>query len=256
MAEAEDELSRPSDDLAVRLLRLPRHSELRHRSADRHRVAGLGFERSVPAAPEHIEEYLHHHGEPDGSSTKTRVENAIRNAAAGDFDNHEQQEKELGAAFFYESLLHHGRPGFIWQKLRDPRSYDYEKTETKFYDERLRMPKFPLNEQEIEAISTFVLGLVARPPAEKYLYRPKGAELAKVEGEKLLQKFNCTGCHIIDLPEISYATKLEEVAASELGVEDHPEGFELLMKLKPPRSGSPASRTPSRRATAPRLCPS
>lgn len=186
-------------------------------------------------APEHIEEYLHHHGEPDGSSTKTRVENAIRNAAAGDFDNHEQQEKELGAAFFYESLLHHGRPGFIWQKLRDPRSYDYEKTETKFYDERLRMPKFPLNEQEIEAISTFVLGLVARPPAEKYLYRPKGAELAKVEGEKLLQKFNCTGCHIIDLPEISYATKLEEVAASELGVEDHPEGFELLMKLKPPR---------------------
>ena len=186
-------------------------------------------------APEHIEEYLHHHGEPDGSSTKTRVENAIRNAAAGDFDNHEQESNELGAAFFYESLLHHGRPGFIWQKLRDPRSYDYEKTETKFYDERLRMPKFPLNEQEIEAISTFVLGLVARPPAEKYQYRPKGAELAKVEGERLLQKFNCTGCHIIDLPEISYATKLEEILASEMGVEDHPEGFELLMKLKPPR---------------------
>ena len=186
-------------------------------------------------APEHIEEFLHHHGEPDGSSTKTRVENAIRNAAAGGFDNHEQESKELGAAFFYESLLHHGRPGFIWQKLRDPRSYDYEKTETKFYDERLRMPKFPLNEQEIEAISTFVLGLVARPPAEKYQYRPKGAELAKVEGERLLQKFNCTGCHVIDLPEISYATKPDELLASEMGVEDHPEGFELLMKLKPPR---------------------
>lgn len=186
-------------------------------------------------APEHIEEYLHHHGEPDGGSTKTRVENAIRSAAADAFDNHEQEEKELSAAFFYESLLHHGRPGFIWQKLRDPRSYDYEKTETKFYDERLRMPKFPLNEKEIEAISTFVLGLVARPPAEKYQYRPKGPELAKVEGEKLLQKFNCTGCHIIDLPEISYANKLEEVAASELGVEDHTEGFDLLMKLKPPR---------------------
>ena len=186
-------------------------------------------------APEHIEEYLHHHGEPDGSSTLARVESAIKKAATGDFDSHEEEEKELGAAFFYESLLHHGRPGFIWQKLRDPRSYDYEKTETKFYDERLRMPKFPLNEHEIEAISTFVLGLVARPPAEKYQYRPKGAELAKVEGEKLLQKFNCTGCHIIDLPEISYATKLEEILASELGVEDHPEGFDLLMKLKPPR---------------------
>lgn len=186
-------------------------------------------------APEHIEEYLHHHGEPDGSSTRERVESAIKKAATGDFNNHEEEEKELGAAFFYESLLHHGRPGFIWQKLRDPRSYDHEKIETKFYDERLRMPKFPLNEHEIEAISTFVLGLVARPPAEKYQYRPKGAELAKVEGEKLLQKFNCTGCHIIDLPEISYATDPAGITESKLGVEDHPEGFDLLMKLKPPR---------------------
>lgn len=188
-------------------------------------------------APEHIEEYLHHHGESDGSSTKSRVENAIKKAAAGDFNSHEEEETELGAAFFYESLLHHGRPGFIWQKLRDPRSYDYEKTETKFYDERLRMPKFPINEQEIEAISTFVLGLVARPPAEKYQYRPKGAELAKVEGEKLLQKFNCTGCHLIDLPEIAFGARLEEFDASELGPTDHPESVEWLLKLKPARDG-------------------
>lgn len=188
-------------------------------------------------APEHIEEYLHHHGEPDGSSTRTRVVKAIEKAAAGDFNSHEEEEKELSAAFYYESLLHHGRPGFIWQKLRDPRSYDYEKTETKFYDERLRMPKFPLNEQEIEAISTFVLGLVARPPAEKYLYRPKGSELAKVEGEKLLQKFNCTGCHLIDLPEIAFGARLEEFDASELGPTDHPEAVEWLQKLKPARNG-------------------
>jgi len=198
-------------------------------------------------APEHIEEYLHHHGEPDGGSTKTRVEKAIKNAAAGDFDSHEQEERELGAAFFYESLLHHGRPGFIWQKLRDPRSYDYEKTSTKFYDERLRMPKFPLDEQEIEAISTFVLGLVARPPAEKYQYRPKGPELAKVEGEKLLQKYNCTGCHLIDLPEIAYGINLvkdtetspsrPDFDASELAPTDHPEAVEWLLKLKPPRNG-------------------
>ena len=188
-------------------------------------------------APEHIEEFLHHHGEPDGSSTRARVEAAIQKAKADDFDSHEQEKQELGAAFFYESLAHHGRAGFIWQKLRDPRSYDYEKIETKFYDERLRMPKFPLNEKEIESISTFVLGLVARPPAEKYQYRPKGAELVKVEGEKLLQKFNCTGCHMVDLPELAYGVKLDEVQASELGAGDHPESLELLKKLKPPRNG-------------------
>lgn len=163
-------------------------------------------------APEHIEEFLHHHGEPDGSSTRARVEKAIKSAKSDDFDNHEQEEQELGAAFFYESLAHHGRAGFIWQKLRDPRSYDYEKIDTKFYDERLRMPKFPLNEKEIESISTFVLGLVARPPAEKYQYRPKGAELAKVEGEKLLQKFNCTGCHMVDLPEVTQWMATKEYA--------------------------------------------
>ncbi len=186
-------------------------------------------------APEHIEEFLHHHGEPDGSSTMHRVEQAVLKAKSGDFNSHEQEEQELSAAFYYESLLHHGRPGFIWQKLRDPRSYDYEKTSTKFYDERLRMPKFPLNEKEIEAISTFVLGLVARPPVERYQYRPKGAELAKVEGEKLLQKFNCVGCHMIDLPEVAYGVKLDEVQPSELAAGDHPEGLDLLLKLKPSR---------------------
>lgn len=188
-------------------------------------------------APEHIEEFLHHHGEPDGSSTAKRVSDAIQAAKADDFASHEQKENELRAAYFYSDLLHHGRAGFIWQKLRDPRSYDYEKIETKYYDERLRMPKFPLNEEEIEAISTFVLGLVARPPAEKYQYRPKGAEQAKVEGERLLQKYNCTGCHIIDLPEIAYGVSLDEIQPSELSANDHPDAVEWLLKVKPPRNG-------------------
>ena len=81
----------------------------------------------------------------------------------------------MRAAYYYNDLVHHGRAGFLWQKLRDPRSYDYLKTETKGYDERLRMPKFPFNEDDIEAIETFVLGLVADPPAKEYIYRPEGA---------------------------------------------------------------------------------
>src|SRR5690606_15191114 len=72
--------------------------------------------------------------------------------------------------YMMERLLHHSREGFLWQKLRDPRSYDYRKTENKTYNERLRMPKFPLAEGDIEAIMTFVLGLVSEPPAEQYVY--------------------------------------------------------------------------------------
>ena len=41
-----------------------------------------------------------------------------------------------------EKLFDHQREGFIWQKLREPRSYDYEKTQNKSYNERLRMPQF------------------------------------------------------------------------------------------------------------------
>ena len=192
-------------------------------------------------ALEHIEEFLHHHGEADGSSTLERVKSAMTKAqgggaAAGQFVSEEQEERELTAAYFFDSLLHHGRPGFLWQKLRQPRSYDYMKTGTKRYDERLRMPKFPLSEPQIEAIATFVLGLVVEPPASEYLYQPEGAALARNEGELLLDKYNCTGCHMIDLPEIRYGVDPESLMASKLAAGDFPEGLELLHQLKPQQS--------------------
>lgn len=189
---------------------------------------------------EHIEEYLHHHGEPDGSSTASRVAAAVRKmqgggAAAGEFASLKEQERELSAAYFYDSLLHHGRPGFIWQKLRQPRSYDYEKLGTKGYDERLRMPRFPLREDEIEAIATFVLGLVAEPPASQYLYRPGGPAGDRIEGERLLEKYNCAGCHMLEMPEIRFAADPGELPSSSLKEDEHAAGLELLLKLKPPR---------------------
>lgn len=201
---------------------------------------------------EHIHEFLHHDGKPAVDdpqnpqpavpSTLDRVETAMERASAGglkagEFSSKEEEEAEMRAAFFTESLLHHGRPGFLWQKLRDPRSYDYEKIETKGYDERLRMPQFPLKEDEIEAIATFVLGLVADPPAEEYLYRPTGRAAARIEGERLLDKYNCAGCHMLDLPEIHYATDIDEFAATELSPSDHPDAYKLLLKLKPPVNG-------------------
>ncbi len=190
-------------------------------------------------APEHIHEYLHHHGEPDGSSTAERVEAALSAARSDEFSSEEVRERELSAAFFYESLLHHGRPGFIWQKLRQPRSYDYEKIETKGYDERLKMPKFPFTEKEIEAISTFVLGLVAEPPADRYVYTPTGAAAARLEGERLLEKYHCTGCHSMELPQYKGRFNLEELPYfTGLSADEHPQALELLKRLKPFRDVS------------------
>jgi len=191
---------------------------------------------------EHIQEFLHHHGEPSGSSfpsTAKRVEMAMKKAEAGGTSKGqftaEEEVSELSAAFFYDSLLHHGRPGFIWQKLRAPRSYDYEKTETKGYDERLRMPKFPLKEDEIEAIATFVLGLVAEPPAAEYVYTPDERAKNRIEGEFLLAKYNCTGCHMVELPKITFGADLEQISPTEMGAADHELAVELLLKLRTPQ---------------------
>ncbi len=101
--------------------------------------------------------------------------------------------------YFLQSLLSHQRNGFLWQKLRMPRSYDYETTRNKRYDERLRMPKFTFTDQEREAVMTFILGLTSEAPAERYIYKPSPRQEAIVEGRHVLDKFNCAGCHILDM---------------------------------------------------------
>ena len=96
--------------------------------------------------------------------------------------------------------MHHQREGFLRQKLLEPRSYDYEKVANKGYNDRLRMPQFPWaagvvetearekqRNQEIEAIMTFVLGLVAEPPGSEYIYKPKPRREAIVQGEQVLK---------------------------------------------------------------------
>ena len=155
---------------------------------------------------EHVAEWLHHHGEPDRSSTHQRIADIVDESYA---ENASHQEKT--AAYFYESLLHHERPGFLWQKLRQPRSYDHEKIGTKGWDERLRMPKFPFDENQIESIATFVLGLVADPPIEKYVYQPEGPAKARIEGEQLLAKYNCASCHMLDMEGFRFETDLKDL---------------------------------------------
>ncbi len=190
-------------------------------------------------AVEHIHEYLHHHGEPDGSSTHARAEHTYELATSGGFTDPAVQKKETTHAYFYEQIAHGERPGFLWQKLRAPRSYDYKKIETKGYDERLRMPKFPFNDDQIEAVATFILGLVAEPPGDKYVYQPTGAAKDRIEGEKLITKYNCTGCHVLELPEVKYGVDPATLDgdAYELKPSDFQASLDLLLKLKPPHEG-------------------
>lgn len=103
------------------------------------------------------------------------------------------------APFYAEAIASKRREGFLWQKLRAPRSFDYLKTATKGYNEHLLMGKFTLTDAEREAIVTFVLGLVAEPPKTRYVFHPDGQGRAIVEGRKVLDRYGCAQCHTLDM---------------------------------------------------------
>jgi cytochrome c551/c552 len=118
----------------------------------------------------------------------------------------EKDQHDPDFHLFFEGMMHHKGESFLWQKLRDPRSYDFDKL--KAWDDKLRMPRFPFadNPEDVEAVMTFVLGLVADDQIPQH-YRnvPKaGAKFAMIEGERALAKFNCRGCHITKMSEFTF----------------------------------------------------
>ncbi|MBP62926.1 MAG: hypothetical protein CMJ62_15505 [Planctomycetaceae bacterium] len=120
------------------------------------------------------------------------------------------EHSDLLDPYFEQLIGDHDRVGFGMQKLRQPRSYDYKNVTNKGYNERLRMPLFPLSDQQREAVLTFVLGLVAEPPRAEYVNRPQGREKAIVEGRQVLEKYNCGGCHVLETERWSLAFQADD----------------------------------------------
>ena len=127
-----------------------------------------------------------------------------------------KQTKELYEKYFFDLLEHHQREGFLYQKLTEPRSYDYQRLRA--WDDRLRMPQFRFaraerREKETdeefaarqqkeeaearEAVMTFILGLVAEPPPAKFVHHPAAGTAGGDQGRQVLEKFNCGGCHLV-----------------------------------------------------------
>lgn len=155
-------------------------------------LANWGRKDTSQLAFENIGAFLATHGvEEDGSDAPAHGE--------GHEHGIDPLNLDPDTGFFVQSLSSHQRAGFLWQKLRMPRSFDYAATKTKRYDERLRMPKFPFTAEEREKVMTFVLGLVSEPPAEKYIYNPGPRQEAIVQGRHVLDKYNCAGCHVLDM---------------------------------------------------------
>lgn len=146
---------------------------------------------------------------------------------------HGKQDPFFAYDPFYEDAVMRGqRYGFLYQKLREPRSYDYGRLKDRPYEERLRMPQFrfwltrptreemealrnpedPENakaieayrqrafreeEEAIEAVMTFILGLTAENIPQKFVHQPTPDRLNEIRGTELLERHNCIGCHVV-----------------------------------------------------------
>ncbi len=83
--------------------------------------------------------------------------------------------------------------GFFERKLRDPSTYDQGKIKEPL--EKLRMPNFHLTEEEIDQLTTFLLGSVETIIPEEFQYNPPDERRFIQEGWWLVKKYNCVGCH-------------------------------------------------------------
>lgn len=197
-------------------------------------LAEWGRKDSSKLAFENIHKFLEGHGNPnhaahadDGHGDDEQHAGDDTYAAHGEDDEHaghghlDPADFDPDTSYYIQSLNGHSRDGFIWQKLRMPRSYDYKTTRNKGFNERLRMPLFPFDAEQREAVITFVLGLVNESPGEKYVYQPDERQQAIVEGRQVLERFNCAGCHTLRMEEWQLAFE-EGTFDSQSEIVDYP----------------------------------
>ncbi|HKV09755.1 MAG TPA: c-type cytochrome, partial [Thermoanaerobaculia bacterium] len=94
--------------------------------------------------------------------------------------------------------VEHTRQDWIYTKIRDPRVFDKEKEAVKEYNELLKMPNFGMSEREAKAVLANVMGFTKESAiaTRRAGNDPRTAALA--EGRRLITRFNCQGCHLIE----------------------------------------------------------
>ncbi len=98
--------------------------------------------------------------------------------------------------FGFVHNIGHTRHDWINQKIKDPRIFDLGKE--KAYYEKLRMPQFNFSEEEIDALTTFVLSLTQEQIPLEMQKRLDSKDLETEKGRLLVSQLNCVGCHTLD----------------------------------------------------------
>src|SRR5436190_2054059 len=79
---------------------------------------------------------------------------------------------------------------WTYNKLLTPRTYA-----TKWIEQV--MPQFDLADEDVKALRAFLSSRTDSKIPVKYLYRPPGEDRV-VAGRRLVARYNCTGCHVVE----------------------------------------------------------
>jgi mono/diheme cytochrome c family protein len=103
------------------------------------------------------------------------------------------EAKPIEELFFGEAQgIEHTWYDWTFNKIKTPRVYATERIEQV-------MPKFDLADEDIEALIVFLGGRNDHTVPQQYRYAaddPRQAEI--IAGQRLVARYNCTGCHVID----------------------------------------------------------
>jgi cytochrome c551/c552 len=97
--------------------------------------------------------------------------------------------------------------GFFEHKLKQPEIYDKGKDD-KPHLEQLKMPNFNLQKPEIRALTTFLLGSVDPSMPASFMYKPADQRHDIQEGWWVIKKYNCQGCHVVEIGQRSIVMDL------------------------------------------------
>lgn len=111
------------------------------------------------------------------------------------------------------------RTVWLQTKILEPRIWDRGKYKGDPND-RLRMPRFGVNGREAAAMTTILTGLTDTKMPAEYVYTGGAREQAIIEGERLVRKFNCRSCHVIDGEGQWGREELMKAIQASLGLEE------------------------------------
>lgn len=103
--------------------------------------------------------------------------------------------------------------GFFEHKLQNPAVYDQGRD--KAPEDRLRMPNIQVTQEDIRALTTFLLGSMDSPfrgefrsIPQQFRYIPTDQQRDIQEGWWLVKKYNCMGCHVVHVGQESVLSTL------------------------------------------------